>query len=172
MKFESNESKGLGSQSFIKLKDKERISGVFAGDPFTFRDHWTGQRGEMCTANGGVCKHCENGNKPKFRFHLNFITKDQGGGYVPKIFAGGWTVYSSLKLLNEEYDLSNTIVSITRNGNGTDTTYLIMPTKESKVSEALQAELAKIQLLELDPSKATPQSPKGEFGTNTDEIPF
>lgn len=165
MKFETPAG-GISSNHFVKLKDKEKIVGLFRGDPFTFRDHWTGQRSEVCPGSTD-CPRCAKNEKSKFRFHINFLTQDNHV-WTPKIFAGGWTVFQSLKALHEgDYDLEKTKVSINRSGTGTDTSYNILPSRDWQLSEGEDMALKSVTLLSLNPK---------EFETvqvvEVDEIPF
>jgi len=172
MKFEVGGTKsGINSDNFVRLKDKEKITGIFAGEPFVFKDHWVGTHSEMCT--GAMCAHCANKQKPKFRFHINFITK-VGEEYQAKIFAQGWTVYEALKNLHEsDYNLESTIVTITRNGTDTNTTYSILPAKHHQVTNELQEKLKKVPLLELDPRQFKKEEESLSFEEPMDSgVPF
>lgn len=167
MKFEVGSS-GLGSENFVKLKDKEKVVGIFRGDPFTFRQHWIGNRPQTCSGNDcAVCKKGE--SKAVFRFNLNFITRDENNQHVAKIFQGGWKLYQTLKALHEsDYDLEKTIVTITRNGSDTNTTYTILPAKEHAVSVDLEKKLTGIALLDVNPETHAGKSEEEE----DDGVPF
>ncbi len=147
MKFESVAS---DNSIFVKLKDGQKITGVFRGEVFTFRDHWTSGKSQRCTGTDD-CVQCEKGKAAKFRFHLNFLTVENGD-WVAKIFGGGKKIYQMLKGLHEsDYDLEKTIVSIIRHGSTKDdTTYTILPIKDNQVTPEREAILSKVKLLDLD----------------------
>jgi hypothetical protein len=105
-----------GKELFLKLKDGESVRGLFQGEPRVFTAIWDGQTYvETPKADGG-----------KFRFSVNILV-EENGKWTAKIFEQGAVVYSSLKDLNEEYPLEDTLVKITRNGEKTETTYSILP---------------------------------------------
>jgi hypothetical protein len=142
MRFRDDISEGNGgSQNFLRLKDKETVTGVFRGDIHELFVLWeNGKSREVTPGTQGA----------KFRFRVNFVLKD-GANYVPKIFEQGLVVYRQLADLHAEYDLPNTVVKITRNGTGTDTTYTIMPVKNSAIPKETAKYLSTLELLPLEP---------------------
>lgn len=167
MKFDKTlqQSSGAGGANFLKVKDGEKVVGVFRGDPLMFQQHWIGTHGEICQGSG--CPHCISGNRASYRFHINFITKDDKGQYVAKIFTGGKKIYNALSMLNDEYELEKTIVSITRSGSTKDdTVYTIMPIKEHTVTPDKEKAIGAIALLELNPAKFKP-APVSDAVTET-----
>jgi hypothetical protein len=137
-----------GSGNFIKLKDKESIVGVFMGEPYDFMKVW------------------KEGERPRFRFHINFIVKD-GPTFVPKIFDGSATVYRQLEELHAEYGLDSIYVKITRNGIDKETTYSILPSKKQISKE----ELDHIKTLKLHDLKEKQQG-SGLSLADDEEVPF
>lgn len=157
----------LGSKHFVKLKSGEAIVGVFRGEPYEFKQHWINDRSTLCKGEG--CEECAAKNKPSFRFRLNFITKEADNTYVCKIFEQSWKVYQALKGLHEgDYNLEKTIVRIMRNGTGQQTTYMILPVKDSSVSPQVESILAQIKLHDLQNLKDDSQPSSESF----DDIPF
>jgi len=128
-----------GGKNFLKLKDKDSVTGVFRGDPHTFYQHWVGGRGVTCTRSTG-CTHCESGEKGSFRCRVNFIMSEEGK-LIAKVFECGGKVYDALSALSADCDLSTHKVKITRSGSGTDTTYSILPVMKDGVltKDALKA---------------------------------
>ena len=126
---------GNGGNLYVSLKkDGDLVRGIFAGEPKTFRIHWINGKGIDCLGEG--CPHCAAGDKSKFRFTCNFIV-EENGMYVAKLFESGKTVYDALAEQGADYDMSKTLVKITRKGTGMDTTYAVtiappdkQPTKE------------------------------------------
>lgn len=130
-----------GGGSFLRLKDKESIVGVFVGDLHEFFTLWKDKVSTIVP---------EGTSKASFRFRVNFVIKE-GDGYVAKIFEQGKTVYKQLLEINKEYPLETIAVKITRQGSGvSDTEYFFMPMLKTPVSEAVY----KVQLLQLDKDKA------------------
>jgi hypothetical protein len=121
---------GIGSGVFLRLKDGERIQGVFQGDPHIFRQHWIGKRSVICSGKT-ECEHCKAGDKPKFRFRINFLTK-MDGVWLAKVFEQGYGTYLDLKEMHESsYDLQTTFVSLSRSGEKTDTRYRVLPVRDN-----------------------------------------
>src|SRR3984957_4152989 len=106
-----------GANNFLKLKDRESAEGVFRGELCEFFILWEGNKSKIVP---------EGVPDSKFRFRINFVIKE-GSVYVPKIFEQGIIVYKQLSALHDEYSLPETVVKITRNGTGTDTTYSLLP---------------------------------------------
>lgn len=157
MKFEVGPSSD-NAADFLKIKGGQTVRGIFRGEPKTFSTHWTGQFSELCTGNGS-CAHCSKGEKPKFRFRLNFLMPSADGTISAKIWEQGRGVYNQLRDLNVEYPLESTIVTIKRTGEGVnDTSYTIIPAKDGAVSPALEAKLAAVALIDLSPVAAKPQA--------------
>lgn len=168
-------SDGLSSKDFVRLKDKESVQGVFRGNPFDFRQHWIGAKSSPCQ--GGDCKYCKEGNKPSFRFRMNFLV-NENNNWVAKIFEQGFTVYQTLSALNrDDYDLEKYVVKITRNGTGQNTTYSIIPKPNGHITTETESKLALIKLHDLQnfignqeqpPMPETPSGPVFE----EEDLPF
>ncbi len=147
---------GGGSKNFLKLKDKESISGIFRGDLAEFFVLWeNGKSREVDAGTPGG----------KFRFRVNFVHKE-GSVYVPKIFEQGLMVYNQLRELNEEYGLDEIVVKITRNGTGTDTTYSILPLLKQAITPETMKYINAMELLPLE-GKTSAEKPTGD-----DALPF
>lgn len=142
MKFKRDIPEAGGSKNFLKLKDKESVKGIFYGDPHEFSILW--ENGKSSVVPDGT-------PKSSFRFRINFITKE-GPSYVAKIFENSATVYRQLGDLHEEYNLQETVVKITRNGTGMETTYSILPLKDP-VTPELKEHLKTIELNDLETRK-------------------
>jgi hypothetical protein len=126
MKFRSGGEKKSDSKVFIRLKDGEKVNGVFRGDPYEYYLHWIENKSVEC-AGKESCIHCWAGDKARFRFKLNLICKVDGV-WIARILEQGWSVYEALRDLHENgYDLEQTAVSISRSGEGTSTKYTVLP---------------------------------------------
>lgn len=166
--FDRLPSSGDNNAKFIRLKnDSDSVKGVFAGKPLVFRQHWVssaaGKKSVVCT--GDICSLCQAGDKSKFRFRANLII-EENKMYVAKIAEFGRTVYDSLSEIGAEYDLSKTLVKLTRKGQGMDTSYsaLAGPPSSQPTPDQLAA-MSKVTLLDLDPAK------DGVATENTDFAP-
>jgi hypothetical protein len=142
MKFRKIEETNM-SNNFVKLKDKESVVGVFAGDIHEITGDWIEQ------------KFIESPGGKSFRFRINLIVKE-GSTFVPKIFEQGVTVYRQLEELHAEYDLSTIFVKITRNGISTDTAYSVLPSKAQLKKEELE-HIKTLKLHDLSSKKETTQ---------------
>lgn len=151
MQFKRIEESAGGGQ-FIRLKDKESVVGVFMGEPHDFMKAWN------------------DGDRPSFRFHINFIVKE-GPTFTPKIFEQGITVYRQLEELHAEYGLDTIYVKITRNGTTkSDTTYSILPSKKQISKEELE-HIKTLKLHDLSGKKKADGYNGAPFDSD-EEIPF
>lgn len=144
--------KGLGKDNFLKLRDKEEITGLFRGEIYTFKRHWSNNQGVECV--GEDCPVCkvDPENYPAFRFRINFITTIDGK-WVAKIFEGGGELYDSLANLDRKFDLSKTVVEITRRGLKQSTKYDILPLVNEQVTSEMEKKLKEVDLLQLSIQK-------------------
>lgn len=144
--------KGLGKDSFLKLNDKEEVTGVFRGEIHTFKRHWVSNRSQECT--GQDCPFCtaktdpEKENYPAFRFRVNFVTT-KDGEWVAKIFEGGGELYDQLTNFDRKFDLTKTVVDISRQGLKQSTRYLIYPRIDQPITKEMEAKLKSVTLLAL-----------------------
>lgn len=132
-------SEPTNSKLFLKLKDKESITGIFIGDPVEYHVLWENNKSKVVP---------EGTAGSSFRFKICFVVKE-GAVYVPKIFENGITVYRQLSDMHSEYNLEETVVKITRNGLGTDTTYSILPLLKQTISPETAKHLKTLKLPEL-----------------------
>lgn len=144
---------GGGSKNYVKLKDKESVSGIFIGDIHEFHVVWEGNKTRIVP---------EGTPEAKFRFRLNFVVKE-GTAFVPRIFEQGLTVYRQLAELNEEYGLDQIVVKITRNGIGTDTSYSLLPLLKQEISKETAQFLKTLELLPLETKPSLPDSGEPNF---------
>lgn len=146
-------SKGLGKDSFLKLNDKEEVTGIFRGEIHTFRRHWTSSnRSQECTGeNCPLCK-ADPENYPAFRFRINFVS-NRDGQWFAKIFEGGGELYDSLTNLDRKFDLTKTIVEITRRGLKQNTKYDILPLVNHVLTKEMEAKIKSVSLLHLSTEK-------------------
>ncbi len=151
MQFKSGGGESEDSKNYVRLKDGETVTGVFAGEIYEFSKHWVMNRSEVCKGDG--CPLCiSSGKRGSFRFRINLVVKTPQGphGLEPKIFEQGWKFYKQLRELNEEYPIEDTIVKITRQGSQmNDTTYSVLPVKDCLVKPDLAAKIKSISLIDL-----------------------
>lgn len=129
-----------GSKNYLKLKDKESVSGIFRGSIHEFFIVW--ENGKSRTVSEGT-------PEGKFRFKVNFVTKE-GTQFVPKIFEQGIILYKQLAELHKEYNLEETVVKLSRSGTGTDTTYSLLPLLKTPLTKDVIEQLNQLELLPLE----------------------
>lgn len=170
MKFTKREvSGGVGGGAFLKIAPGTSVSGVFRGEPFEFWQKWPKggdkqvfyDREEAMAANA------------KSRFKLNFITKDDEGKLVAKVWEFGLGAYNELAEINAEYPLEETVIKITRKGEGKNTEYTLLPLVRQPLTKKQLAEIDAVELINLAP---VDHEPAGEFASEleseTEETPF
>ncbi len=171
MKFKSSGG-GAGGKDFLKLGAGASVKGVFRGDVHEFKQHWVAQRSSLCPEDA-TCELCKEGtSKAQFRFRLNVLI-NENGAYVAKIFEQGWTVYCQLRDMHaSDYNLEKTIVKITRNGEGKNTTYTIMPLPGTMgtVNAAMEKQLGAVPLIALTDTPAETEEEPEQDGN--EEAPF
>jgi hypothetical protein len=164
-------SGGIDSGLFLKLKDGDKVQGVFMGDPTIFRQHWIGGRSSACPGKA-ECEHCKAGDKAKFRFRINFLTKVDGV-WLAKVFENGYGMYLDLKEMHENaYDLPTTLVALSRVGEKTDTKYRVFPVKDNGGLKAQDfKKIAAVPLNEL--SEKPSEDAAGDDASDANEdVPF
>jgi hypothetical protein len=157
--------------NFLKLKDKESIRGVLAGNFHTFYIKWV---------SGKSIETERLDPDAKVRFRCNFITPDEKGKMTVKIWEFGYTIFEQLKGINSIYPLEETKIQIIRNGTGTDTAYQILPLVSPKdelthTQKSVMSGLTLYQLERKSKSSEPIHHPVSEFGSetgDTDELPF
>lgn len=165
MKFDQDPQIVTGN--FLKLKEGESILGVFRGEPHVVYKKWENNKSVPA----------EYGDQgAKFGFRVNFITKikDQ---YQPVIWEQGAIVYTQLKEFNKDYPLESTIVKITRQGTGLDTTYSILPNPKGHiVTPELEAALSGVKLADLEVGEQSKHDddkfPPPAVKNYAEELPF
>lgn len=158
MQFRKDLPETGGSKNFLKLKDKESVTGIFMGDLYEFFVIWENGKSQVVP---------EGTPNAKFRFRVNFVMKENGV-YVPKIIEQGLTFYRDLAAINEEYPLETIVVKVTRNGTGTDTTYNLLPLLKQEITKEARDHLKTLELLPLEHS----QKNNDQHPAFSEEIPF
>jgi len=155
---------------YVRLADGERIQGVFRGSPSIFRLHWANRQSTRCEGKDR-CALCQGGDKPKFRFAINFITKEDGV-WVAKIFEQGYLLYKKLKDLHEnDYNLEETAVNVSRTGEELETEYNVLPAKNNGGLTAKDFKaIAAVPLNRLSEEK--PEDPADASGDANEDVPF
>jgi hypothetical protein len=164
-------SSGPSSGSFIKMKSGDRIQGMFRGDPSPFKQHWVNNRSVICPGKDN-CQHCAGGDKPKFRFRINFVTQENGA-WVAKVFDGNYGTFKLMKEMHEsDYNLEETYVTVSRSGEKNDTRYSILPVKNNGGLKA--ADIKAIMQIELIPltQEAAATGADESDDEDSEDIPF
>lgn len=140
MKFKRVESKGgssEGSSRFLKIKSGESVKGVCRGEVYEFYQKW--ENGKSISS-----LKPQQGFRPKWR--VNFIVFEAGAP-KSKILEFGPMISNQLAALSEDYNLSETIIKISKTGSGMDTDYSVIPLKDKPFGEYVE-----LQILDLKES--------------------
>lgn len=167
MKFKPRpKSSSIDSNNFVKIEPGHSIEGVFRGEPHEFQQHWP-KGGEKTICTGDKCVGCAAGQKRQFRFMINFVTRENAV-FVAKVIENSGKVYDTLAALQDSgYDLAQTIVRITRIGNGKDTIYNILPKPNGVLTKELDKAVAAVKLVDLaNPETAASAPANGNDGAS------
>lgn len=137
----SSTGSSKGGGLFLTLKDGESAVGVFRGEPVTYFAKWVNGKTYPCS---------EDEDEASFKFRINFLTRENEV-LVAKIFEKGAPTYRDLQAIHQEFNLEETIVKVTRTGEGKESRYKVMPVKENKVSAEMEAQLKAVTLKDLTP---------------------
>lgn len=146
-------SKGLGKENFLTLNDKEEVTGLFRGELYTYKRHWLDNRSQECSGKECLICKAEPEKFPSFRFRINFVTT-RDGQWIAKIFEGGGETYDLLTGLDKKFDLTKTVIDITRRGLKQNTKYDITPRLDQPVTKEVETKVKAVTLLALSVSKA------------------
>ncbi len=159
MKFKKidQSQKGEGAHKFLKIKSGESVKGVCRGEVYEFYIKWEGNNSLVVTSSTP-------GAKPRFR--INFVVKEDGK-FTSKIFEFGPMVSNQLHDMSEDYDLSETVIKISKSGQGLETQYSVIPLKDP----APLAEIRKVPLEILDhKDKPIETASENDFGPAPHDI--
>ncbi len=155
MKFRKVETGGEeGGSKFLKIRSGEAVRGVCRGELYEFFQVW--ENGKPQRVASGT-----KGAKPRFR--INFVVKEDSK-FVAKIFEFGVMINNMLHELSEDYDLSETVLKISRSGSGLETEYAVIPLKDAPPI----GEIKKVELQILD-HKDVIEAP--QTGNAWDDVP-
>lgn len=136
------ESSTTYSADMIQLKDGQSIEGIFVGQPYEFE------------------KAFKEGDKPRFRFRVNFVIKEDNVLQC-KILEGGWKLSQQLQeLTHAGWDLHKCKTRISRTGSKINDTVWSATVLPTPVPETVLALVAKIALKKLDPNEAPKAAPQ------------
>jgi hypothetical protein len=123
---------GVSDPNVISLKGGQSIVGVLKGDLHEFE------------------KPFKPGEKPKFRFRVNFIMKEDGK-LVARILEQGWKVYKQLEELQlAGWNLKETKIRVSRQGTTQQDTIYTVTAMPEKIPPAALEEINKVKLHPLD----------------------
>ncbi len=135
MKFDANPK--TGDNKFLKIESGESVQGILRGDVRHFYIKW----GE-----DEISQECSEGEEgAKFRFRVNFVSREKDGSLRAYVLEQGPGVYKQLKELNEDYNLEETIIKIKKEGSGRKTKYSLVPLPKKLGPEVLE-ELNEVHL--------------------------
>jgi hypothetical protein len=136
------------------------MTGVFQGDPVKYWQKWA----------PGSAKEVFSEPVPgsSVRYKINFVMFDEASKkFVAKVWEFTQRTSNMLFDLNEELDLSNTKVKVTRRGSTKDdTTYTIVP-----LGDVPAKALKEIQAVPLHVLEAKAQEPQEQVADDS-ELPF
>lgn len=171
MKFERVQLKGGGGSdgggSYLKIEDNGSVNGILRGDVLKFYQDWP-KGGEKLIFDKPA-------PRAKPRFLVNFIVHE-GGKFVAKIWEFPPTVSNMLADIAEAYDLSQTKIKITKHVQGKQTSYMILPLANEKLSPKHLKEIDAVELntLSISPTETGPKAPLKNYAPSDDsgDIPF
>ena len=103
---------------YVKFKNGP-VTGVFAGKPIYYRSHSV-NKAEILCPDDETCMYCKAGNAAGRKFKVNFLVMENGM-LQTKVFSSSYTTSQTLATFNKKHPLAETIVKITRNGEGMNT---------------------------------------------------
>jgi len=171
MKFERVQLKQGGGESgggsFLKIDDNGSVNGVLRGDVLKFYQDWP-KGGEKLVFDKPM-------PRAKPRFLVNFIVHE-GGKFVAKIWEFPPTVSNMLADISEAYDLSQTKIKITKHVQGKQTSYMILPLANEKLTAKQLKDIESVELntLSITPTDTGPRAPLKNYapGSSGEDIPF
>lgn len=163
MEFKKIEESNEG-RKFLKIKSGESIKGVCRGEVYEFYTKWIDGKSHVVTKGAPGAKT---------RFRINFIVKDESK-FIAKIFEFGAMISNQLYEMSQDYDLSETVIKVSRTGSGLDTTYSVIPLKDAPP----MGEIKKVELNMLEHAEKPHQMESSDdFGPvphdpDDGELPF
>lgn len=166
MKFPKREHAD-GPSNYLKLKDGESVTGILAGELYSYFQTGFGPTAKIVGPGEG-----------KERFRANFVVKE-GDKYVAKVWEFGPKIYDILSALSENgWDLNNTLLTISRSGTTKENTkYTVTPSPKSPTQQAMK-EIERLELNSLGPKEFANEikPPVKNYGPSdeddSDSIPF
>lgn len=125
---------------FVKIESGQSMAGVLRGAPVFFKQVWNeGEEKQVFSMDH------QGGAK---RFRMNFLTYSDGQ-WSALILENGPRLYAQIEEENSMRPIENSVVKLTRNGSGKNTTWDLRFVKE--VPEEARAVLDNVELLDLNP---------------------
>lgn len=149
--------------NFIKLESGQSVTGVFRGDVLEFYQSWP-KGGEKQVS----LEPFEGG---KLRMKANFVVHE-GGKFVAKIFEFPVRVNNMLADIASEYDLNKTKIKLTRQGEGKNTNWMILPITKEPLSAKQLKEIAAVELNILGEAAHRPEAIEDAESADGEEAPF
>lgn len=124
---------------FVKLEDGEKVLGVFYGPPLEYKNNYKLKTDYPM----GMPSYPEGTSN---RFKVNFLVPVGDGTFVAKVLNGSGKLASSIESVTGKYGQTY-IYEITRLGEGTKTTYSVLP--ERALTDDEKSKLPTTKLNEL-----------------------
>jgi hypothetical protein len=171
MQFNHKPPKSNGGGLFLKLKDGDRISVVFKGEPLVTYVHWVSGKYQTCSYDDS-CEYCKKGIQQSARVRFNVVTA-VNGAFVAKIFDAPWSVYEQLqKLSSDGWDIDTSRLIISREGELKETKWFINPAPGGAIQPDLLKQINSVKLHDLRPkSEQVEKLEPSEFEGFGDGLP-
>lgn len=147
-------AKNAGGGTFVRLKnDKDKVVGVFVGDPDARETIWVNNRSVPFTE-----EHAKKGESPALKVKFNFALFKQGNGEnvialekpQMKVFEVNAKTFNAIAKARKKYGLEKCMFEVERNGvaNDNKTTYSVLPDED--LTDAHRAMIAELKLHKLE----------------------
>lgn len=139
------------AKPFVRLKDGQSVQGVFAGEPVQFYHKFSDKAFYRDYVKGAG-----------YRFRINFVTKDQDGKMVAKVFEGGRRIADAIMELKNEIGLEKVFLIKRQGSEMNNTSYSLIP--KSDLTAEQKTALAAVTLVDLNPEYG--EQPADEHSTD------
>lgn len=155
-KIEQGSKEGAGK--FLKIGNGESVKGICVGELYEYNVKWIDGKSHVVPKGTPGAKS---------RFRMNFATRDDKQKLVAKIFEFGVQINNQLYEIAQEYDLSQTVIKISRHGEKLETEYTVLPLLKDIVPKV---ELQNLELNILE-HKEAPSAPAEDIPWGDEPAP-
>ena len=106
---------------------------------YSFRSHYIKKERKSydCTGDVSTCKWCQLGNRSGGKWAYMVLVRDEKAPAI-KVMEAGWSIFETILNLAKDKDYGDPRgydLKITRKGTGTDTSYTVIPGKDTKFND-------------------------------------